>query len=100
VQAVFRLHMRTMMRLMAAIALAAAVAGCVAYPGPPRHWQGEQGGRHRHGQGNADHQCAPCRDRFGDWDEFRSHLHGYHGIPWVRIPSVIVRVDFGWLYRG
>jgi hypothetical protein len=69
---------------------------------PPGHrrGRGHAGGRHRHEVVRPGWFCGPCASRFGTSARFHRHLHFHHGVPWHRIPRVMVRIDLGWIFPG
>ena len=44
--------------------------------------------------------CGPCGRRWRDRDGFYRHLSRHHHIPSYWAPQVVVRADWGWLFRG
>ncbi len=60
--------------------------------------------RHGYNNENARYYCAPCKHRFGSYDDLASHIHHRHRVALWQVPLLIVRgvLDgiFGFTYHG
>lgn len=64
-----------------------------------RHWDRWERGHHRR---HRDERwgCRPCRRHWRSQRDFHRHIHQSHGLPYQAIPSAVVVVDWGWMFRG
>jgi hypothetical protein len=59
----------------------------------PRH-------RHRWRDVSIRYECAPCHRHFRYRDDLHRHVLRRHRVPPWRLPSVVVRSAFGWIFYG
>ena len=55
---------------------------------------------HHHAARRVVYRCAPCNHRYESYERFEQHLHHRHHVPFWRIPRVLVRAAFGWIFYG
>jgi hypothetical protein len=101
----------TMFRRLAHSMLAAAVAvtvlGDAAASAPDRfddrhgRWDDHRP-RHRHRWRDVSirYECAPCHRHFRYRDDLHRHVLRRHRVPPWRLPFVVVRSAFGWIFYG
>jgi hypothetical protein len=59
----------------------------------PRH-------RHRWRHAAVRYECAPCHRHFRERHDLHRHVLRRHGVPPWRLPFVLVRSAFGWIFYG